>query len=604
MKAWLIICCLYLGTIASHSSINWTVNGQLKNGKLLTSITQTLPDGWHSYWKNPGDSGDGARITILSEGVLADELKFPKPMVIPVDPLITYGYEGTIIYTLALKLTQPHKIISATFDWLECSELCIPKSTTLKLNIPKSPPLITPPQPYNEQIEIIKKGQHIYFKLPTNIVSAEFYPYQNNQFNLKKMRFKNHDLSLPLIDKSLTKVNGELFLNDDPPIVIKALPTLVKSQFMPLILTLITAFIGGLLLNIMPCVLPIIGIKALQLKQVPSSSKKSDAIFYATGILTSLFLLYAILLGLKQTGASIGWGFQLQSPVMIQLLILLFIGIMAINTNLIQIPLPKFAAKSSNNMLLNGMFTTIIATPCTAPFLGAALSVALFQNPGFGALIFLCIGSGLSLPMVALILNPNLSRLLPTSGRWNERIKYSLNFGFIASIGWLMWILNAQTEIAGLFFASAITLFCILVFKAKVPLIKPLFLILCTVIIGIIPLIALPNTTSKWVAYSHDLITELERKNQPYFIDITAKWCVTCQTNKLTVLNQSKALSMFKEKNITLISADWTNKSDAITMLLTRFKQISIPTYIYFDGTEHRVFGDILTPKKLKENLK
>ena len=604
MKIRTTVLWLLLSTTIAFCNISWKAIGQLENGDIQTKIIQQLPTGWHSYWKNPGDSGDGARLTVLNTGVEESELKFPKPMIIPVDSLITYGYEGTVIYTIALKLKQPHQTINATFEWLECKELCIPKTTTLTLNVPKTLPLLPTEKPLNETIEIIQKGKKIHFKLPITISSAEFYPYQNKLLNLKKMKFKDHNLSIPLIQSAISKVNGELFLDDYPPIIINTTPTLIKSQVLTLLLTLITAFIGGLLLNIMPCVLPVIGIKALQLKQKPSESKKTDAIFYTTGILISLFSLYAILIGLKQTGKNIGWGFQLQSPIMIQLLILLFVVIMAVNTNLIQIPLPKFAGKSSNNMLLNGIFTTVIATPCTAPFLGAALSVALFQSPGFGALIFLSIGCGLSIPMVLLILNPNLGTFLPKSGIWNERFKFSLNIGFIATIGWLMWILNAQTANATVFFAAVITLFSVLLLRAKVPILKPLALIILTTLIGAIPLLTTPNANTKWTPYSVELIKTLEANNTPYFIDVTAKWCVTCQTNKLSVLNQPSAINMFNERNITLVTADWTNKSEAITMLLTRFKQISIPTYIYYNGVEHRVFGDILTPKKLKENLK
>ena len=474
MKIRTTVLWLLLSTTIAFCNISWKAIGQLENGDIQTKIIQQLPTGWHSYWKNPGDSGDGARLTVLNTGVEESELKFPKPMIIPVDSLITYGYEGTVIYTIALKLKQPHQTINATFEWLECKELCIPKTTTLTLNVPKTLPLLPTEKPLNETIEIIQKGKKIHFKLPITISSAEFYPYQNKLLNLKKMKFKDHNLSIPLIQSAISKVNGELFLDDYPPIIINTTPTLIKSQVLTLLLTLITAFIGGLLLNIMPCVLPVIGIKALQLKQKPSESKKTDAIFYTTGILISLFSLYAILIGLKQTGKNIGWGFQLQSPIMIQLLILLFVVIMAVNTNLIQIPLPKFAGKSSNNMLLNGIFTTVIATPCTAPFLGAALSVALFQSPGFGALIFLSIGCGLSIPMVLLILNPNLGTFLPKSGIWNERFKFSLNIGFIATIGWLMWILNAQTANATVFFAAVITLFSVLLLRAKVPILKPL----------------------------------------------------------------------------------------------------------------------------------
>ena len=169
-----------------------------------------------------------------------------------------------------------------------------------------------------------------------------------------------------------------------------------------------------------------------------------------------------------------------------------------------------------------------------------------------------------------------------------------------------MWVLSAQITQPSLlaFFSASITLFCLLMLRSKMPLKHPLIILISTIIIGLIPLTTSSPSTTHWDNYSPELVQKFEETNVPYLIDITAKWCITCQTNKLTVLNTKQAQKKFKAKNIQLLRADWTNSDPDVTKLLQRFNQISIPTYVYFDGHTHQVFGDILTLKKLKENLK
>ena len=231
--------------------------------------------------------------------------------------------------------------------------------------------------------------------MPENIKTAEFFPYENNQFRTIKQTFKNGTLKIPLINKNVKNISGELFINNKNKGIlinedIKSAPGIKNIIFI-----LLSAFIGGLILNIMPCVLPILGIKAIQLKVNKPVNPVKEAIFYWVGIFSSLQILFGILIGLKLSGKAVGWGFQLQSPVVIQLLTLLFIIIIAINLDILRIPLPKLASKKSNSMFFNGVLTTIVATPCTAPFLGSALAFALFQSFLTGIGIFFSLVWGL-----------------------------------------------------------------------------------------------------------------------------------------------------------------------------------------------------------------
>jgi thiol:disulfide interchange protein DsbD len=355
----------------------------------------------------------------------------------------------------------------------------------------------------------------------------------------------------------------------------------------------------------MPCVLPILGLKAIQLQKHKPDNPVKEAFFYWLGIFSSLQILFGILMGLKLSGKAVGWGFQLQSPIVIQLLILLFIIISAINLDILRIPLPKFASKKSNGMFFNGVLTTIVATPCTAPFLGSALAFALFQSFFTGIGIFLCISVGLAAPMILIIINPMLSQFLPRTKAWNNQFKYSLNFGFVFTIGWLMWILNAQINIKNYitFYTTLILLLTILIVRSKQFTKKILIVFTTTILLCTIPIITNKPALSEWKPYTPELVELLEVNKKPFFIDVTAKWCVTCQTNKLAVLNTKKADQLFESKNIALIIADWTNKTDDITNLLTKHDKVSIPTYIYYDGNNYTIFGDILTFTKLRENL-
>jgi thiol:disulfide interchange protein len=600
--------------ILLYANITWTSIATLPNNQTLTHITQTLPNGWHSYWKYPGDSGAPATVTSLSKGLTLGNIIFPRPSVISTGELTTYGYEGTIIYKLPISLPKTtHKPITMQFNWLECTDICIPKTTTLSLthkqNLPKT--ILPSPQPHTVQVS--QQGNRLVFSgFQTTLNQADFFPYTTETILSDTKQKKNKQLSYKRHPNSPNTIEGALYINkEQQPYIINA--TVVARAHTPLLLTLCLAFIGGLLLNIMPCVLPVIGIKALQLQQKPQRSPLKQALNYCSGVILSLLGLFTILSGLKLAGHTVGWGFQLQSPFIIQSLILLFLILMLSNLELILIQAPKALLNIQNkylnmdNMFWYGVLTTIIATPCTAPFLGAALSIALFQSLAIGTAIFTCIGLGLATPMTMMIVRPNNRQWLPTSGTWNQRFKFTLSFGFVATIIWLIWILSAQVSTNHIFaFISACTCLCIVLItkkqtiksikKARTPLI--ITLIGCLLIT-----INTPSKPSNWTPYTKNNVLQLESTNTPYFIDVTAKWCLTCQTNKRFVLNTKKAHALFKSKNLVLIRADWTNHDPAITALLTQFNQISIPTYIYFDGTKHMVFGDILTNDILRKKL-
>ena len=547
MRAFIFVVMGFVISSPSLATIEWSVLGQLPNGQIQTQLHQQLPEGWHTYWKNPGDSGMGARISPTKSSDWRGELEFPKPSVISTDSLITYGYINQVTYTLPITLTSPKPPFTPHLTGWNAW------SFAFQRNKPSHSPSRKPWQTF------LKNARPPWPFSPKNHGDTSPYHGQNQapqpRFFLTTMinstsprpAYPQKKIKLPTLDPNLTTVDGELFLDNQAPMVIHA--PIQSSALSTLWMAIVGAFIGGLLLNIMPCVLPILGIKAMQLHQRPSNTSTTDALSYALGVGLSLLTLYIALLGLKWSGATLGWGFQLQSPIMIQSLIVLFTIMMAIHLNLIQFPLPKWAAHPRNNMVLSGILTTIIATPCTAPFLGSALSVALFQSPVVGLLIFTALAAGLALPMSLIIYNPNNRQWLPKSGAWNQRIKTGLTLGFIVTIGWLMWVLESQISQGAqlAFFSSIMTLFAIGLIRSRAPKKIPILAFIATIAIGLWPMWR-QSPQHQWAPYSPALISSLEAKQTPYFIDVTAKWCITCQTNKLTVLNTPGAQTLLKEK--------------------------------------------------------
>lgn len=601
----MLIIALVLFTISSIADIQWSVVGKTTDGHTLTQIHQTLPVGWYTYWKNPGDSGEKARISSTDPHVTLGHLQFPKPTVLTTDPLITYGYSTAVTYTLPIQTSQ--STVHATFHWLECESICIPKETDIVLTIPPQPLSIISTHPPLPSIPVTTQAtaSHLTFTIGTPITSAEFFPYTNGYIQPKSRALTTQTLSYKLLPPTPRNIEGELYINDhSTPIQINHTLPVPSYKFSYLLVILSTAFLGGALLNIMPCVLPILGIKAIQMQQTPVNKRGSYAILYALGVIGSIQLLFLTLLFIQSTGAIVGWGFQLQSPLVIIGLSGLFIICLLSALDVIIVQLPKWLRQShSSNALLSGVLTTLVATPCTAPFLGAALSVALFQPPLIGWLIFLSIGLGLALPMSIIICNKTAISAIPKSGIWGQRIKHTMAIGFALSIAWLFWVLSSQIP--------ALPILTLIVFIFLVVLYatrnhphtnhRRIAITYIALAMALGSFGSNRSTSNQWTPYSPSQITTLEATHQAYFIDVTAKWCITCQVNKRTTLSSTALLNQFKQRNIQLIVADWTTYNDAVTQLLQRFNQVSIPTYIYFDGKSHTVLSDIITINDISE---
>lgn len=326
-----------------------------------------------------------------------------------------------------------------------------------------------------------------------------------------------------------------------------------------------SAFIGGIILNLMPCVFPILAIKTLSIiksKDLSSTQRISQTMSYLAGIVSSFAVLGIVLIILRQTGLAVGWGFQLQSPLFVGIfmVILLLVGLNL--WGILPAPLWLYRISGLGSSLnhkshfYTGVLTTVITTPCTAPFMAPAIGYALSHSTIQALSVFIAMGVGLGFPFVVISIFPRLSALLPTPGPWMETFKKLLAIPMLLSALWLGWVLYQQ----------------------------------------VLPRDITVNT--QWEAYSGETFDELQRTNTPFFLDATAAWCLTCQVNEKRVLETREVQALFKQNNICLIKADWTNQNPEITELLDSFNRSGVPFYLYQNGAGEQVILPQLLSKK------
>ena len=366
----------------------------------------------------------------------------------------------------------------------------------------------------------------------------------------------------------------------------------------------VLAFLGGLVLNLMPCVFPVLSIKALSLVEMKGQEAKEarlHGIAYTVGVILSFLLIAGVLIALKHAGTAIGWGFQLQNPIIVGLLayLLFFIGLSLSGLIEIGSGLTSIGGKLAGNHSYTGSFftgalATIVATPCTAPFMGAAMGFALTQSAFVSLTIFAVLGFGLALPYLLLSFIPAVRVLLPKPGAWMETFKQFLAFPMFASTLWLIWVLSQQAGTGAIFLALFGLLFLsFAVWLSRFSNLAARIIMIATIIGVIYTLSEMRNMSApeatqtmseKYTAisYSKDALAELLRRDEPVFVDMTAAWCITCKVNETTVLNTKTIQDLFAEKNVQQVVGDWTNRNAAITEYLDEHKRNGVPLYVYY----------------------
>ena len=428
------------------------------------------------------------------------------------------------------------------------------------------------------------------------------------------------DFSAPLI--AAASVAGPAAQAPRPSVATVNPSSAPSAESIGLLTALVFAFAGGLLLNLMPCVFPILGIKILSFVRHAESDTaflRKQGFAFLAGVLVSFWILAAALVAFRMAGQTLGWGFQLQSPLFVTLLAILFM-LMALNLCGVfemGLRLQTFAGGLEprgrgklRDAFFSGVLATVVATPCTAPLMGAALGFTLSQPPALSLLVFTAIALGMALPVLALSLFPRWLQFLPKPGAWMNTFKQFMAFPLFATVVWLIWVLGSQVGNDG----AAKLLFGLVIISLSAWLYghwqvtQPAKAMIVAILIGLPGfLIAWPDAKATgaqvtkvedgWIPFSTQKVAELRGQQKAIFIDFTATWCITCQVNKRVALNQSEVAARFKELGIVRMKADWTLQDPEITRTLAEFGRNGVPLYVFFPaGGEPRVLPELLTP--------
>ena len=622
---------------------------------LLVGLEFNLSPGWHTYWENPGDSGEGASIKWnLPSGFKASTILWPGPKRIPVEPLMTYGYEDKALLLTEIKspkeFSNPVKI-SAKINWLTCKDICIPQEGQVDMPLIKGPKvanqftsklkevaLTVPknfPSPY--RVSVINEKIFLQFEKEgsRNISEAYFFPKEYGLVNYtadQKLERNDNSFSLELssaeVQLKTNTLKGVLKLKVDG---IKEFYTLdlplEKNTNNPLVtISLLTAiifaFLGGIILNAMPCVFPILSIKILSFIEQSQGSKEKlfhHGLVFSAGVLTTFLAVSALLIFLRASGEAIGWGYQLQSPWVVSLLIYLFvvIGIVFMGNIVLGSSFGNLGTlvqnqKDLTSSFFTGVLAVVVASPCTAPFMGQALGLALLQ-PGLKSIvIFLALGIGFSLPYLILSIYPQLLSKLPKPGEWMQTLKQIMAFPMWASALWLAWVLSSQVDMQSVFavllgaLLIALGLWLMEKTQNSASILRRLTLIfslgLMIFSIWLLPIASdnnSPSLKNEENAFSVQKLNSLRSEQKMVFLNFTADWCITCKVNEAIALNQDKVKKVLDEKNIIYLKADWTRKDPEIASMLASYGRTGVPLYLLFPSK-----GDpIILPELLTEDL-
>lgn len=637
---------------------------------------QLKPDsGWHTYWQNPGDSGLPTRLDwTLPAGVTAGAIRWPYPRRFALGGLAIYGYGGETLHLVPINVPANWPLdkpltLQAQAHWLVCSDVCIPGKANLELTLPVTAHAAADSQwaaafvearselptaaPWSPQFST---GPHDF---SMSIADAgfsddaqfEFFPLASDLVNHAAPQRVALDRGVLRISQALSayfvsapkQIDGVLEVTDRgqthayrfsahpgsvaPVAASKAAAAVPAKTRQGLALILLSALLGGILLNLMPCVFPVLSLKALSVmnqRGQPSAQQRTQALAYSAGVVLSCVAVAGVLLALRSGGEAVGWGFQLQSPVFVAVLVYLLFALGLSLSGAVEFGTGIMGAGQSLTQrgghagaFFTGVLATVVATPCTAPFMGTALGFALTQPAAVALLIFAALGFGLALPFLLLGFFPRLAALLPRPGAWMQTFKQLMAFPLYLSAVWLLWVLSHQTSANA---AMLVLLGLVLIAFALwlwprrhwLPRLLRIAALLLAVSLLASPLLrmapataAAPQQAAGQQPYSDARLAELRAAHRTVFVDFTADWCITCKVNERAVLDSARVRDAFARDDVAWLVGDWTRQDPAITRVLEQFHRSGVPLYlVYVDGGEPRVLPQILTPDLVIDALK
>ena len=669
--------------------------------------------GWHTYWKNPGDSGLPTELRwTLPAGVDVGDIAWPVPQKLRVEQMANYGYEGTVLLPVALQLAPSfkaaeHLTVRLHASWLVCKLECIPEEGNFTLQLPLhgstalhagafAAAQAAQPQPLmgDSRVRVDSGGEQLHLSVPglpvalrgqalqlfseapaaiehaaesgsgwTQAWDGDVWTATLPLSSERGASLSHLPLVLALATPALPAAEGAqawrtvatvegAWTPAMPAAAVSpalaaaleanraAAPAAVNSAFdaktntSALLMALLGGLIGGLILNLMPCVFPVLAIKVMGFAKHASNRRahRQAGLAYTAGVVLSFLALGGLLLALRAAGEQLGWGFQLQSPAVVAALAALFT---LIGLNLAgvfefgQFAPGRLAALQlrhpAADAFLTGVLAVAIASPCTAPFMGASLGFAVDMPAAQALLVFAALGVGMALPYLAASWIPAVVGWLPRPGAWMDTFKRGMAFPMFATVAWLVWVLGQQSGIDGagallaLLVAGSAVVWA-LTLRGRTRWVLASILIAASA--GLISLIgsnitqsqetpalaatdsiapAAPNT---WQPWSAERVAELNASGQPVFVDFTAAWCVTCQYNKRTTLANAAVLEGFAARNVALLRADWTRRDPHITEALAQLGRSGVPVYVlYAPGKAPLVMTEILSTDEVHAAL-
>jgi thiol:disulfide interchange protein len=659
---------------------------------LLVAVRERMEPGWHTYWANPGDSGEPTSIEWnLPEGLKAGPILWPLPHVIPVGPLAEYGYDEEVLLLTGIEVpagaTGSIKL-AAKVSYLVCKDICVPEDNQVELTLPVANEA-TPSQ-FAPEIEKAKAalprtlpGTATYAANPgkgalrlnvssepsifKDISDARFYPLtwgpvSNTAAQPRKISGGELILDLQQGDSKETpeKLEGVLILTKGEDArtgyTISASREPDSASAGGLFdhtdaagqvdsgahaaasgavsgstgIAMLFAFLGGMILNLMPCVFPVLALKALGFAKAADGGHRQQGIAYLCGVLISFAALAGLIAVLREGTAALGWGFQFQSPAFVLALAMLFFlmglslsGVVTFGGGLMSAGDSLSRKPGNAGYFFTGVLAAVAATPCTAPFMGAAIGFAMTQSIGTLFAVMLGLGLGFAAPVVALSFSPAMQKILPRPGAWMETLKQVLAFPLYATAAWLVWVLSIQTGSDGVMAAALAVIgvgFAAWLAGKTASSSPPLKLLAPALGVAALTAGLVLATTAqtenaapgaeasmlKEEPFTQARLDELKALGRPIFVNLTAAWCITCKVNERVALKSSEVAQAFQAAGITYLKGDWTRANPEITALLEHFGRAGVPLYLFYPGhgAGPHVLPQILTAGVVLDEIK
>lgn len=665
-----VVFCLVLSVIAwgsvsvTQSNSTATVYSGLRQvppGKTTWLLFQVnMAPGWHAYWRNPGDSGLAPTFKWQSpSGVHVGATQWLPPTRIKLGPLANFGYKRQAAYLFPVtidKTVSGLQTIRLQAEWLVCQQECVPQKGAFELTVN----VASPAEPNEIQPRVLQlldqrarrlpgvlhyavSGDQLQLKLPADALSLSpasrlfFFPAQESVIKPAAEQSWQREGQAVVLKMSrgfavpASSLSGVLSVSQPGASMVKHYTVDAQAQdtsapVQGFWAAVVLALLGGILLNAMPCVFPILALKAISLSRADVGARRAQAwhgVVYTLGVMASFVVLVAVLLFLKQAGHAVGWGYQMQSPVTIAVLIYLFLlvslnlaGVFSVGESVMGAGQSLTQSKGYWGSFFTGVLATVVATPCTAPFMGAAIGYALLQPAWVSASVMMALGLGMALPLLLISLLPGLARILPRPGAWMETFKQCMCFPMLLAMVWLLWVLMQQVappHVMWVMMGLVCVTFCLwcwhrLALKRRLSqtIVLVAFTVVCLYpIYRLTEIDATPTATtaSPVQVFSKDRLQALLAAHQPVFVNVTAAWCLTCKYNEALHFNQ-RFYRFLTQHRIIYLKADWTNRDASILTYLQTFDRSGVPLYVVYDrqGRAH-VLPQLLTDKALYGSL-